>query len=290
MAAASSESVREGGPSGGPPPAAACAQLAEVRSPAAVSAEEGVFLADALPQACELDALPYVDPLPSEQQQEVQRLIQEEMAAIAKERREGEVPSDYLSNFPVPQTPLLDDAGSLLGKEMVRKANGEPIPELDLSMYTTFSRPSGSKASDPKEWEKAVANCQRLLQHTAVSHLNLELMNAHAAASWQTHLNNLSRTKERYAAAVKRRAEESDRICKARKMEQVEAATTLKQLDETAAQYITNNAAIMEALGPLTAEVNDLKANCRMRGILPEYAEEDEFDLEGWKEASGMKT
>lgn len=64
-------------------------------------------------------------------------------------------------------------------------------------MYTTFSRPSGSKASDPKEWEKAVANCQRLLQHTAVSHLNLELMNAHAAASWQTHLNNLSRTKER---------------------------------------------------------------------------------------------
>lgn len=41
----------------------------------------------------------------------------------------------------------------------------------------------------------------------------------------------------RFAAALKRRVEESDGICKARKVEQVEAASTLKQLEQTAAQF-----------------------------------------------------
>lgn len=79
----------------------------------------------------------------------------------------------------------------------LRGSTGEPIPELDLSMYSTFSRPTGPKASDVKEWEKSVSQCQKLMQHAAVAHVNLELMNAHAAASWQRHLSNLSQTKER---------------------------------------------------------------------------------------------
>lgn len=254
----------------------------------ASSTQEDVYLTDKLPHNLPLDALPYVDPLPADQQQEVQQLLQQEMTAIAQESA-GQNPPDYLKDFPLPATPILDDAESMLGKEMARKAKGDPIPELDLSMYSSFSRPSGPKASDVKEWEKCVSQCQKLLQHAAVAHLNLELMNSHAAASWNRHLTNLSQTKDRFFAAVKRRAEDSDSICKARKVEQVEAAATLKQLEQTAGQYRENNATIIEALGPLTAEVIDLKAKCRVRGILPEYAEEDEFDLEAWREAAGTK-
>ncbi|CDJ50773.1 hypothetical protein, conserved [Eimeria brunetti] len=254
-----------GGPTSGPP--------------------EEFYLTDRLPHAMVLDALPYVDPLPAEQQQQVQQLLQQEMAAIAREAGGPDSLPDYLSDLPLPMTPILDDAETMLGKEIARKAKGDRIPELDLSKYTSFSVPSGSKASDLKAWEKTVTNCQQLLQHAATAHVNLELMNAHAAASWQRHLTNLSQTKERLVAATKRRTEEENSICKTRKVQQVEASGTLKQLEQTAQQYKNNNASIIEALGPLTAEVMDLKAKCRIRGILPEYAEEDEFDLEAWQEA-----
>lgn len=253
--------------------------------------EEVVYLTDRLPHALPLDALPYVDPLPAEQQQEVQQLIQKEMAAIAQDGEGGGFGGamDYLKDLPVPATPLLDDAESLLGKEFARKVKGEAPAELDLSMYAAFSRPTGAKAADVKEWEKSVSLCQKLLQHAAVAHLNLELMNAHAAPSWQRHLSILAQTKDRLTAAVKRRLERSDAICKTRKVEQVEAAATLKQLEQTASQFKTNNVTIIEALGPLTAEVMELKARCRIKGILPEYAEDDEFDLEAWQEAAGTK-
>lgn len=287
--AASSASINGRDPSGSPGDvreAVAVVQQRTGRGPSAM--QEDVFLTDKLPHNLLLDALPYVDPLPAEQQQEVQDLIQKEMATIAQESGPQRRP-DYLKDFPVPATPLLDDAESILGKEMARKARGEAMPELDLSMYSQFSRPSGPKASDVKEWEKCVSQCQKLLQHAAVAHVNLELMNAHAAASWQRHLTNLSQAKDRLSAAVKRRGDESHGICKARKLEQVEAAATLKQLEQTASQYKENNATIIEALGPLTTEVIELKAKCRIRGILPEYAEEDEFDLEAWQEAAGTK-
>ncbi|OEH80045.1 pre-mRNA-splicing factor spf27-like related protein [Cyclospora cayetanensis] len=194
---------------------------------------------------------------------------------------------DYLKDLPFPQLPLLDDMECMLGKEMARKAKGDPIPELDMSKYTAFSVPSGAKASDPKAWESAVSQCQQLLQHAATAHINLELMNSHAAASWQRHLTNLTQAKDRMTGLAKRRAEEANSICKIRKMQQVEAAGTLKQLEQTAQEYKTNNASIIEALGPLSAEVLDLKGKCRIRGILPEYAEEDEFDLDAWHEAAG---
>ncbi|KAL8452235.1 hypothetical protein Emed_001458 [Eimeria media] len=154
------------------------------------------FLTESLPLSFPLDALPYVDALPPDQQQEVQQLLQQEMAAIAKEN-DNDGPPDYLADFQVPKTPLLDDAESMLGKEFQRKAKGEPIPELDLERYSSFSRPSGQKASDLKEWEKCLVQCQQLLQHAAVSHVNLELMVAHAAPSWQRHIKNLSQTSER---------------------------------------------------------------------------------------------
>ncbi|CDJ70353.1 hypothetical protein, conserved [Eimeria necatrix] len=259
------------------------------QSNSASSAPE-FYLTERLPHAMVLDALPYVDPLPAEQQQEVQQLLQQEMALIAQEAGGPDNLPDYLRELPLPKTALLDDAETMLGKEMARKARGEPIPELDLSKYTSFTVPTGQKASDVKLWEKAVVNCQQLLQHTATAHINLELMNAHAAASWQRHLKNLTQTKDRLAAVTKRRAEEENTICKTRKLQQVEAAGTLKQLDQTAQQYKNNNASIIAALGPLTAEVQDLKAKCRIRGILPEYAEEDELDLEAWQEAANVES
>ncbi|KAL8424404.1 hypothetical protein Efla_006836 [Eimeria flavescens] len=278
-----------GAPSGAPPAAAELALVpaAATEAEAAACKEAPAFLTDRLFGACPLDALPYVDPLPAEQQQEVQQLLQQEMAAIAKENG-GEGPPDYLADFAVPQTPRLDDGGSMLGKELQRKANGECIPELDLEKYNSFSRPSGQKATDLKEWGKCVAQCQQLLQHAAVAHVNLELMVAHAAPSWQRHLKNLSQTNERLSLLVKRKAEESDSICKTRKVEQVEAAATLKQLQQSAAQYTENNKTILEALGPLTKEVAEVKAKCRMRGILPDYAEEDELDLDAWQRAAGI--
>ncbi|CDI86671.1 Pre-mRNA-splicing factor SPF27-like protein, related [Eimeria praecox] len=275
---------------GGPPSAAPQAimpvngALREV-PPSSDSAPAEFYLTDRLPHAMVLDALPYVDPLPTEQQQQVQQLLQQEMAAIARESGGPDKLPDYLSDLPLPQTPVLDDVETMLGKEMARKAKGDPIPELDMSKYTSFSVPSGSKATDVKAWEKTVTTCQQLLQHAATAHINLELMNAHAAASWQRHLTNLTQTKDRLTAATKRRTEEENSICKTRKVQQVEASGTLKQLEQTAQQYKNNNASIIEALGPLTAEVMDLKAKCRIRGILPEYAEEDEFDSEAWLEA-----
>ncbi|KAL8269239.1 hypothetical protein Esti_006836 [Eimeria stiedai] len=247
------------------------------------------YLTDTLPLCFPLDALPYVDALPPDQQQEVQQLLQQEMTAIAKEN-DNEGPPDYLSNFKIPPTPMLDDSETLLGKEMQRKAKGDPMPELDLEKYSSFSRPSGQKASDLKEWEKCLNQCQQLLQHAAVAHVNLELMVAHAAPSWQRHLKNLSQTNERLSALVKRKAAESDAICKSRKLEQVEAAATLKQLQQSAAQYKDNNKTIIEALGPLTAEVGKIRAKCRIRGILPEYAEDNEFDIEAWQQAAGINT
>ncbi|KAL8441487.1 hypothetical protein Emag_007119 [Eimeria magna] len=172
--------------------AAHAAPFALAKMNSAESKDKPEFLTDSLPLCFPLDALPYVDALPPDQQQEVQQLLQQEMSALAKEN-DNEGPPDYLADFQVPKTPLLDDAESMLGKEFQR----EPIPELDLEKYSSFSRPSGQKASDLKEWEKCLVQCQQLLQHAAVSHVNLELMVAHAAPSWQRHIKNLSQTSER---------------------------------------------------------------------------------------------
>lgn len=94
------------------------------QSNSASSAPE-FYLTERLPHAMVLDALPYVDPLPAEQQQEVQQLLQQEMALIAQEAGGPDNLPDYLRELPLPKTALLDDAETMLGKEMARKARGE---------------------------------------------------------------------------------------------------------------------------------------------------------------------
>lgn len=127
--AASSGPVNGGGPSGGPLSVVEAngVGLQQRQEGEASPVEEDVlYLTDKLPHSLPLDALPYVDPLPAEQQQEIQRLLQQEMAAIAQEGGGGpDAVPDYLKDLPIPSTPMLDDAESLLGKEFARKARGE---------------------------------------------------------------------------------------------------------------------------------------------------------------------
>ncbi|CDJ56813.1 hypothetical protein EMWEY_00024350 [Eimeria maxima] len=114
-----------GGPTSGAPQSVVPVNGAlQEGPPSPDSRRDEFYLTDRLPHAMVLDALPYVDPLPAEQQQQVQQLLQQEMAAIAREAGGPDSLPDYLSDLPIPKTPVLDDAETMLGKEIARKAKG----------------------------------------------------------------------------------------------------------------------------------------------------------------------
>ena len=129
-------SVNGGPPSGAPHSLVATNGAVQAEPTNSGSKPVDFYLTDRLPHAMVLDALPYVDPLPAEQQQQVQQLLQQEMATIARESGGPDNLPDYLKELPLPKTPALDDAETMLGKEMARKAKGEFAGECLFSyMY-----------------------------------------------------------------------------------------------------------------------------------------------------------
>uniref|UniRef100_A0A0G4GY16 Pre-mRNA-splicing factor SPF27 n=1 Tax=Chromera velia CCMP2878 TaxID=1169474 RepID=A0A0G4GY16_9ALVE len=207
-----------------------------------------------------VDALPYVDTMLPEEKERVFALIKDEMDAMPKR--------DYLENFPLPETPHLDSDPILL-EGLKSAAEEKHIQAIEPKRYDIMP-PTGHKAQDLQEWKKAVESAQCTLEHSSNQMVNLELANKYAEASWLKYCSDL----EVHQQSVKFRLDKTraniDETNKKRKMQQIDCGGELQNFKRQIEKTEQDNGALLQALGPLAAEVQDLKSICRTRGCLPE--------------------
>ncbi|CEM15606.1 unnamed protein product [Vitrella brassicaformis CCMP3155] len=214
-----------------------------------------------------VDALPYIDPLPADLQQEVRRLVEEEMSRMP--------PRDYLASLPKPATPVLDSDPVIKG-EMERIKMQRPMAKLDQARLNV-EVPSGAKAADVGEWKKSLENAEAQLEHSNVRMVNLELMHKNAQKVWLNHLQQLEHHHTGLQSDVKILKRDMDEVNKRRKLDQVSCGNTLRTLGREWEELVDRNGEILQAVGELEEDVAWRKRKCRDRGILPDkYLHDDE--------------
>ncbi|KAJ1632264.1 Pre-mRNA-splicing factor SPF27 [Pavlovales sp. CCMP2436] len=196
-------------------------------------------------------ALPYVDTELDRpgMREHVRSLIEAEMKSFRPSR-------DYVAHIPAPELAL--EGTQLLQSELMRLAEGQPMPPLDMSRLQ-MDAPGQGRQNDPVAWLQAVHNAESQLEQQTNRLDNLELMQQYGAAAWRAHLAQLEGMAgqlDKEHDQVKARIEA---VNKKRKYEQLEAAKKLRSFENDWLEAVQKNRAIEAAIARVHAEHAALK-------------------------------
>ncbi|KAI8377400.1 Pre-mRNA-splicing factor SPF27 [Radiomyces spectabilis] len=197
----------------------------------------------------DIDALPYVDREIDEGDMKatVDRLIEQEMRRMKKKDR---------SSLPM-QVELFQNNESL-SQEWQRVSKKEPLDALDTTRYE-LQGPTDDKADDVQAWQAAVDNTKAQLESQANSMFNLELLQKYGANAWRVHnyqmenyLKHIKKATEEYRSQIRE-------INRQRKADQMQAAGSLRSLENKWSDLISQNLQVDIACSALENEVAELR-------------------------------
>eukprot|EP01071_Lankesteria_metandrocarpae_P015045 Lankesteria_metandrocarpae@DN926_c0_g1_i1.p1 len=221
-----------------------------------------------------VDALSYIDPLPVEAQNEVKKLVTDEMSGSGDRDRcslTELLPLPKMSrllneeyDLPQPLTSLVDapmdvDAAveaaerrmvdDLLRNEMNRIAAG--LPFRNLTIKEDLEPPAGPAVKSVTQWMKSVETAKALLEHQNNKLVNLDLSLKFAKNGWLKHISDL----EVQHISYKRRSEEErsdvEDINKRRKLVQVSFGNEMRSLTRHWQDLVDQNHDISKALASM---------------------------------------
>uniref|UniRef100_A0A8R1E0Y2 Pre-mRNA-splicing factor SPF27 n=2 Tax=Caenorhabditis japonica TaxID=281687 RepID=A0A8R1E0Y2_CAEJA len=123
---------------------------------------------------------------------------------------------------------------------MERMKKKEEMPKLDMSRCE-LPPPSAVKGVDRKLWAKVLRNAKAQNEHLLMRQINLELMDEYAAESYLQRnkiMDNLLTLAEKELRSTKEAVME---VHATRKLAQMKAGETMKQLEQSWVSMVTNN-------------------------------------------------
>ncbi|CAG9463728.1 unnamed protein product [Pedinophyceae sp. YPF-701] len=205
-----------------------------------------------------IDALPYVDPLPTEVRAKVEGLIKAEM------RRMDTSAKDYEDKLPpVPESKL----GPLTQQELARieaakTDRDKHMPKMDERRYRVEPPPE-DKQDSVEAWQDAVSNARAQSEHQQLKLLNLRLQSKFGADVWRGRNMELEQLKEEYETEARATKKETEALNRVRKLEQEAAGGKIEALHAEFMELVRKNAEIADACAEVERDVALYEARAR---------------------------
>lgn len=187
-----------------------------------------------------IDALGYLDTEYNspEAQQEVQRLIQREMATFAP-------PKDKYLQYLPDYSPTFGGSARLQ-TEFKRVAANVPLNAIDMNRYQV-KEPSGKQSKELQAWEHAVERLQVSLEHQSNRVENLELLQTYGTKRAKVQAAVVDGLKSQYELKLQETKSKSDKINLDRQQEQTRNAAKMQNYRRRYSELLAKNAAIKRA-------------------------------------------
>lgn len=198
-----------------------------------------------------IDALPYIDGITSDDRQQAEELIEEEL------RRSSKKPSDYLASFP-PLPASRFEGHPILQHEYSRVKAGKPMEPLDTNRFR-LAPPPANKQSDFNAWRKATDNAHSQLEHQYNRLLNLELLLRFGPNARRVHNKSLEGHVHRLENEIEHLQQQRDSINRQRKLSQESDGRAIQQMEQQYKSLVAKNMEINMACQELESEVNQLQ-------------------------------
>ncbi|CAI2347645.1 unnamed protein product [Caenorhabditis sp. 36 PRJEB53466] len=179
-----------------------------------------------------VDALPYLDTDYNESDRQMaMKLVEHECKTFRPTK-------NYLTHLPVPDYDAFLTPCML--KEMERMKKKEEMPKLDMSRCE-LPPPSAVKGVDRKLWAKVLRNAKAQNEHLLMRQINLELMDEYAAESYLQRNKTMDSLLSLAEKELKKTREAVMEVHANRKAAQMKAGETVKQLEHSWVNMVTNN-------------------------------------------------
>ncbi|ORY92214.1 Pre-mRNA-splicing factor SPF27 [Syncephalastrum racemosum] len=149
----------------------------------------------------------------------------------------------------------LFEAHEELKAEWERTKRREPLEALDTERYQL----SAPGEDDPEAWQAAVNNSKAQLEAESNRLINLELLQKYGANAWRVHNYMLEAHLKRIQAANEDMKNKILQINRERKMDQTQAAGSLRSLEDKWSDLVSQNLQVDIACTALEQEVEELQ-------------------------------
>eukprot|EP01132_Coremiostelium_polycephalum_P000422 gene422-534_t len=193
-----------------------------------------------------VDALPYIDPSITEDEQNViNNMIQEEMSKF--------IPPNYLAQLP-PMRDIDYSKFNWFEGEMTRMEGHKQMEPFDITRYKV-NGPPANKKEDEKTWRDCLDNAKSQLEHQDLRRLNLELLQRYGANTWKLYLSDLELIKSNLSKQLDDVKKQIEVLNVQRKLDQESAHQVLDQNNRKWLDLVYKNKEIESACYNLESEI-----------------------------------
>jgi len=192
-----------------------------------------------------LDALPYIDVVHEDYEAYALALVEQEMAKISP-------PAATKSLAPIDEK-----KSTIMQAEYEFVASGKERPSLVDADASTIDPP---KSDDAEEWKECIGKARAAYEAERLRSAILELDGKHAPEQWKHYTSSVLQPLEQQESSLYNHQQSAlEEIHAQRQQEQVEASTTLQQLQQKWQDMIQKRHHLQKATLELEQEVNRMK-------------------------------
>lgn len=159
-----------------------------------------------------LDALPYIDPVRSEQlKRQVNHMVEEEMKTFEAQ--------DYLAHIQMPEFKLEDSI--ILKNEFERMRQGRELNALHQERYQVLD-PTREQAKVLPAWHRVVDNAKTRLSEQDENSINLQLCKDFGVEAWKQHAVEMRKVQDWIKKETQTAKDAKDDINRKRKHDQTQ--------------------------------------------------------------------